>query len=651
MRANCESCGKPQPPGWQPGDLCVHCGAAVRVDVRCFWCAKWTPQAPNGKFCRHCGAETVRADQYGAARMLKEAGTDRFTVPKLLRELDPDQIDNFTRIYQRQAVIVARHVDELRFLERFLFQTVFSPALDDALTPQLPWPDDTLARFSAGTPALPAGADLPTVQAIEANSPLPETRALALLARVKLEDWEAVKAARGVFQSAPQGSPLQTEAALTLSGWKVMTAIGPFLGARELLPALRLPALEKQFPFPVAERRARLGDDVDAGVLRDALTAPDPDTAFGAALALGDLDRLAVGLQGAPLQRAAAGRRRIELNALGGLSESLATSPPDIQLELLEGLRRTKTPLPELADALIDLYETTATDRLRVRAAEVLCRELNPDWAQRICAKAGKEIYIYQSLLSEKAALPPETVTEVARFMVENGRFRISQYGLPEAAKRGALPDTFVPAAFPTADDETQRELLRCAEEQLKARGDETLHRFVLNTVFGPFSGKTRAAAWWVLSRWYAQEKYAWKGPFKLRVAEVNRFFGSLAEFLPKFVAVLTDAPTMKEVGLYEFIADLLKYSETDLPAAFAADPALEAPGRALIEALLAVISSDFWSPLRGNAAWFLGVVGAHPAWRDEAIAGLRGRLDHESFDLRYACEHALKTLLGQPLD
>jgi hypothetical protein len=142
MRAVCEACGNPQPPGWTAGELCAHCGKAVRSEVRCFWCAKWTPAA---KFCRGCGAEVVPAPQYGAARMLKDAGTDRFTVPKMLRELDPGQVENFSRIYQRHAVAVARHVDELRFLERFLFQKAFSAALEDELVPQLPWPEDALA--------------------------------------------------------------------------------------------------------------------------------------------------------------------------------------------------------------------------------------------------------------------------------------------------------------------------------------------------------------------------------------------------------------------------------------------------------------------------------------------------------------------------
>src|SRR5260221_10104609 len=150
MRALCEGCGKPQPPDWKAGDLCSYCGKSVRHDVRCYWCAKWVPAA---KFCRSCGAAVVEERLYGAARMLKDAGTDRFTIPKQLKEFDPDQIENFSRIYQRHAVAVARHVDEVRFLERFLRQKYWSSALEDQLIPQLPWNEDMLARMSTASTA------------------------------------------------------------------------------------------------------------------------------------------------------------------------------------------------------------------------------------------------------------------------------------------------------------------------------------------------------------------------------------------------------------------------------------------------------------------------------------------------------------------
>src|SRR5258708_19842521 len=100
MRAICEVCSGAQLTDWKPGDLCIHCGHAVRRESLCFWCAKWTPA---GKYCRRCGAAVIEDPLYGPARMLREAGTGRFTIPPQLREVRPDPIENFTPIYPPPA--------------------------------------------------------------------------------------------------------------------------------------------------------------------------------------------------------------------------------------------------------------------------------------------------------------------------------------------------------------------------------------------------------------------------------------------------------------------------------------------------------------------------------------------------------------------
>src|SRR5436190_1365939 len=263
MRALCEGCGKHQPPDWRAGDLCAFCGKSVRRDVRCYWCAKWVPAA---KFCRSCGAAVVEEKLYGAARMLKDAGTDRFTIPKQLKEFDPDQIENFSRIYQRHSVAVARHVDEVRFLERFLYGRGWSAALEDELVPQLPWPEDRLAQMSAPTPK--SGEDLAMVKAIHDTTPFGETKALAALVRLKLRDAE---------------------------------------------------------------------------------------TAFAAALVLGDIDRLQAALKGDDQQKSAAGTKLISLGVIKPVIAEIPRSAEELQQELVESLLRRKEAAPEAADALLEI--------------------------------------------------------------------------------------------------------------------------------------------------------------------------------------------------------------------------------------------------------------------------------------------------------
>src|SRR5436190_13958414 len=305
MRALCEGCGKHQPPDWRAGDLCAFCGKSVRRDVRCYWCAKWVPAA---KFCRSCGAAVVEEKLYGAARMLKDAGTDRFTIPKQLKEFDPDQIENFSRIYQRHSVAVARHVDEVRFLERFLYGRGWRAALEDELVPPLPWPEDRLAQMSAPTPK--SGEDLAMVKAIHDTTPFGETKALAALVRLKLRDAETHQAACSVFQS---GDPaLKDEAALQLSNWRILYSWGRPRGLeRDVVETLRKSPHKPE----AAVRLGLLGQGQDDR-LKEALTSTDPETAFAAALVLGDIDRLQAALKGDDQQKSAAGTKLISLGVI-----------------------------------------------------------------------------------------------------------------------------------------------------------------------------------------------------------------------------------------------------------------------------------------------------------------------------------------------
>jgi hypothetical protein len=606
MRAVCETCGAAQPLDWSAGDLCSACGAAVRRDVRCFWCAKWTPP---GKFCRSCGAAVVEDALYGAARMLKDAGTDRFSIPKLLRELDRDQIENFTRIYQRHAALVERHVDDVRFLERFLHHRDFSAALEDSLVPQLPWPEETLERLDLGP--RPAGGDLETAQAIAETTPFPLTKSLSSLVRLVLGDGKAWTAAAGVFR-ADDGA-LRAEAALVLTGWRIWAGYGrPRQDLAEIIDELR----SSPFRLEAAVRLGLLGQR-DEALLREALDSRDPETAFAAAVALDDVDRLQAALQGDDLQKSVAGSALIRLGVLKAVERVIEKSPLEVQTELVESVLRRKEPAPELGETLLGIVETTDDARLRERAARALCRGLRPEWALRIARAAGKDRHIFQSLLSEEAALPPETLSEVAAHLLDAGLFTSSQYGLTEAAQRGSLPDGFVPSRFAQSDDEVRRELLRVAEAQLGARMDESLHRFVMGVVFGPYPAKTRAAAWWALSRTYCHDgDPRGEGPFRLSKKSIERFFGPVRTFLPMLADVLRDRDTLKEVGVYEFLADLFSSAEPD----FLPD---DEDARDLVRAVLEAVRGDYWPGLVDGMIRFLGAAGTCGSWRGEAIAGL----------------------------
>jgi hypothetical protein len=91
MRLSCEKCGARQPADWKAGDRCPGCGEAARREQRCAWCAAWTPA---GKFCRTCGCELVDDARWGAARMLKAGGVDKFQLARRLIELEADHAEH-----------------------------------------------------------------------------------------------------------------------------------------------------------------------------------------------------------------------------------------------------------------------------------------------------------------------------------------------------------------------------------------------------------------------------------------------------------------------------------------------------------------------------------------------------------------------------
>lgn len=608
MRAVCEACDRPQPVGWQAGDLCVHCGAAVRRDLRCFWCAQWTPAA---RFCRHCGAETVDEALYGAARMLKDAGTDRFTVPKLLRELDPEQVENFTRIYQRQAAVVARLVDDLRLCEGELGRDGWSAAAEDELVPTLPW---DAKRLAAMAPPGPPDADAAErLRAIHQGHPLPLARTLAALARLRRDEAEALSDARAALTHAD--AAVREAAALILAGWRAQTCFRLGDLDRELIAILRSLA-----GTPAAVRLAYLGAR-DAVLPSDALDHPDPDTAFTAALAAGDLPRLRAALAGDVLQRRAAGCALARRGAHDGLAPLLADADETVRDEVLHALAAAKAPAPALAEPLLAIVADDADAHRRERAARVLARDCPPGRAPLLAALARDDRAIWQGLL-QSPAVPPEDLHAIGLILLRRGRFSMSQYGLADAAKPGRMPAGFVPAAWPEADDAARRELCRFAETQLGHRDDEELHRFLLHVVFGEETATVRAAAWWSLHRWYRHGgEHRGEGPLRLEPTAIRRFFPSLADFVRRLAAVLADHDTLKEVGLYDRLAGLLGYGDKAIGPELLA---CERETHALVRQLLRVMADDDYHPfLRSGAAKALLPIAAHPLWRDEVRRAL----------------------------
>ncbi len=343
-RAVCERCGARQSPGWRAGELCQACGQPVREERRCAWCLAWSPA---GRFCRACGCELPPPARFGAARLLKDAGVDRFALGERLRAMDDEQAEDLERRYAEQRAVVQAAVEPARFAERHLLLSGLASSLEDDLLGRLPLPREELEALGAGPRGPFEGpADL---EAILESSPLEDCRDLAAVALVRLGSEAAgpLRRALGLCQS---GAPLALEAALALAHWRFHFRPGAAFGPRPDLARLRelaAPQVGHSRLGPWAALAASLVEQGPASrpwqgrahaaavralealgpALRRGLDEADFDLAFGCALALGDEPRLAAALEHArpevraTARAALAGRGLRVAAALGGAED------------------------------------------------------------------------------------------------------------------------------------------------------------------------------------------------------------------------------------------------------------------------------------------------------------------------------------------
>ncbi len=583
-RATCESCQGAQPVDWKAGDLCVHCSGPVRREARCFWCNTWQPA---GGFCRQCGAEQVAHEHYGAARMLTLSGADMFSIPKHVREMDPGRLAVFADKYARQRGVVSRHVDDLVFVEGYCRHKGFAAELEEELIAGLPWDDDAAAAFQHVSGA--AGG-IERLHSIIDTTPFEVTRGLAVTSLLWSRDWSVLRQVGGLARAQDR---VGHEAALAVTWWRTVTACR--LNRFQLpLDVLQHVELDEQ----VAVRLAWLGREVDPERLAAARRSTDSDLAFAAALALGEIATLREALKGDSLTQRAAAAVLAERGELASLQGWLRSADSDAQHDIINALARDEaTRAGPLAPLLLDIMEASDDERVIVDAGRLLARATDRATAVRVAAACKGEIYVVQALMREDTGLSPADLAKVGAELVKHGYLSQHKYGVAEAAKRGAFPDDFVPRVFDQAEDNQKLELCRFAECQLEGRPIEVVHAFLMRTVFGPYSAKVRAGAWWALSRGYQREKYGWFGPLELTPLSIERFFLSVPAFMNGFIAVLGDFDTLKEVGLFDFLQRLVH--DLDTARVDALRP--YEPCERLFAAMATAAELDVWSPLQAS--------------------------------------------------
>jgi hypothetical protein len=548
MRAHCETCSKPQPADWQPGNLCIHCGQAVRQEDRCYWCAHWIP---SGKFCRSCGAEGIPGEQYAPARMMKFYGADMFSIPKMLREMDPDRVDTFRAIYNQHLAVATRHVEEVRQLEPVLFHKHWSSLLEEELVPQLPWDEKAMAMYSAQAKS---GSD----------SPFPMTRSLANLVALRSGKYSLLSTCGYDLGSADP--ELRLETALQLANWRVAGFTYLESLRYTVRDVLREFAKDPNHPLATYIRMSQyyLGEEGIASP-DDEVTSSNDEVSFYAAVMT---DEGKAVLQRSlhssdEMRRQLSARRLLRMHCTDGIADVYASSTPEQKERLLQEIQLAKKPVRALHDVLFQTVQEFTTSKLGRAAAHAICLDCTHAEAMRLAETKNWDILHVVAL----AKLAPETYRAVGEMLVREGMVNFNKFAWTNLASGGKMPLDFVRSVFHTVDPEAQRHLLRFVEKQVEELPGLPRHtpaeEVLVRTAFGDHDPEVIGEAWCGLHRLNYRREYASPSPFPYTSENIERYW-PMHEFERRVAALQANGPAMKQTFVEEDLRRFLRSKDRD---------------------------------------------------------------------------------------
>jgi len=672
QRAVCERCGQRQPKGWSGGHLCLACGAAVRRELRCAWCAQWVPA---GKFCRECGCELVGEADYGAARMLKDAGVDRLSLAQKLRELDPDQIQNYARLYETQLAAVIRRVEEIRLCEEYLLQKNYSTRLEEELIPLLPLNKKDLAALREG-PSGPFEHRPELLSEIAEHSPIPMTRTLACIALLRQGNIPKKVFAAAQSALSSEDSDIAVEAALAFAHWRARLSpyrlwkridglayegggawngIDPY---RLFEVAGRVPKGSPLWPWAAAAMAlARFGEygtvpvpspDLSADereyaellrpALRDGLDSGDPDLRFTCAMALGEDELVARALDATDEPMRTVARTFLARHGSPAVGRCITDGSEEVRHEILEILPR---PLPKaLIEPVLRAVEIGGPE-IRSTGAWLLQPDLTADTVHRLLGVAIREqdLAVFKTLLS---AQPLPESRMVVRAIIEAGLFEALYGALVDAAWHFDFAAEAPVLLMKKGDAETLERLLAIAEKQLdwsfsQDSSSETTNqadravtqtaleaaRFLVRIAFGDYPNEIRLRAYSRLEYLEYRDETRWS---LMSPSAAKELFGRTSELLRAVSRVLRD-PELHQMCI-SIVERLLKHF-AELEPHLGEDPEALA---GLTDALFCMIKEDFCgnTVLQAEVAKLLRAMAA--AYPEPALGSVISLLhDHDA--------------------
>ncbi|WP_164008601.1 hypothetical protein [Pyxidicoccus trucidator] len=319
--------------------LLLENGARRGAKVRCPACTRF--KSPDGR-CPECGCGFVPAEWYGAARMLLQAGVDRFALAERVALLEPALADTLERQYAAQWTQVRRLLVDVRRCEPYLLLQGFAEEVEDRWARWLPG----AASFETGeSPASPTES----LEALHQRSTVEEVRWLAALAEVNQGHPSHAMLSSATVCLLDEGR-FGLEATLALTRWRVFPRMRIRKEQREQLQrhARTVLAEHPEHRARAAVALARVtGSEPELDLLftlREGLRHPDADVRFECALCLKDEAGLLAALDASDAEQVTEARRTLAALGSARLLERLhvdgdAAFARDV-------LRRLPTPPP-----------------------------------------------------------------------------------------------------------------------------------------------------------------------------------------------------------------------------------------------------------------------------------------------------------------
>lgn len=334
----------------------------------------------------------------------------------------------------------------------------------------------------------------------------------------------------------------------------------------------------------------------------------------------------------------------MDLTVIGG---ALRDGSDDERMETLHGLEE---PLDRrIVEAVIVAAERGGED-VRERAVWKIARStwkdpgiLDRDRVERMVAVARRERHpeLLRALLG-------------ARPLPASGAVLAASFDLPDwpplmrdAVVRCAVDGEVEPAAALALLDrnfsgEEGRIAMRVAEAVYDETGDREVQRRILRVLLSPGSAEERSDACWALKR-AEKEGPAAASALRLTPESITAVFGTPRVGLLALHSLLDDPIALKQVGIFEWLADLLRYRfDKAVVAMFEQEPEAY---RQFLGGLIAIAAGDYWPILRTAALSFLEQ-GTPVDERDRVVSALAG-FGPEG-DLRYWTERVINALEGR---